>query len=34
MLMGLIATLMPAFAGMNRMIVKPAEQARSPCANS
>lgn len=34
MLMGLIATLMPALAGMNRMIVKPAEQARSPCANS
>jgi hypothetical protein len=34
MLMGLIATLMPALAGMNRMIVKPAEEARSPCANS
>lgn len=34
MLMGLIATLMPALAGMNRMIVKPAEEARSPCADS
>jgi len=34
MLMGLIATLMPALAGMNRILMNPAEQARSPYANN
>jgi hypothetical protein len=33
MLMGLIATLLPALAGMHRIPLKPAAPARSPHAN-